>query len=122
EAADECALLTVRDTGVGLDPEFRRRIFGRFEQGRPTVAHPSGSGIGLSLVKELVEAHAGSIEVESVPGRGSQFVVSLPLIAPPWVGTRATAPSSSLQPADFGVRTEEPRDVRVVQPPVTFNA
>ena len=71
--------LEVRDTGVGIDAEFRARIFGRFEQGRPAVrGGMRGSGIGLSLVKELVEAHEGRVSVDSTPGSGSVFTLLFP--------------------------------------------
>lgn len=73
----------VHDTGVGIDEEFRTRIFGRFEQGRPAVrGGMRGSGIGLSLVKELVEAHEGRVMVDSTPGNGSVFTLLLPKSLP----------------------------------------
>lgn len=71
--------LTVEDSGVGIAPEELPRLFNRFHRVKGAAARSyEGTGIGLSLVKELVEAHAGFIRVESEPGRGSRFIVSLP--------------------------------------------
>jgi CheY-like chemotaxis protein len=73
--------LEVRDDGVGIDPEFLPHVFERFRQGdsSPTRAH-GGLGIGLAIVRHLVEAHGGSVAAAS-PGRGqgSVFTVDLPL-------------------------------------------
>lgn len=74
------AEISVRDTGIGIPPENIPYIFDRFYQGEGSASRPrTGTGIGLSLVKELVELHRGKIEVESVPGFGSEFTVRLPL-------------------------------------------
>lgn len=71
--------LHVRDTGIGIDEEFKKRIFGRFEQGRaPVRSGARGSGLGLSLVKDLSEAHGGRAGVASNRGGGSTFSVILP--------------------------------------------
>ena len=66
---------TVKDTGVGIAPEKLARIFERFYQ---ASEGRKGSGIGLSLVKCLVEKHHGSISVESKPNQGSEFRIELP--------------------------------------------
>lgn len=80
---DRRVCIRIKDTGPGIGPEDRERIFDRFYQvdGTSTRAH-EGTGIGLSLAKELVELHNGTIEVQSEPGFGSEFMVSLPLTAP----------------------------------------
>lgn len=70
------AEITVRDTGVGIEPEKLPHIFDRFYQ---ADSGQTGTGIGLSLVKELVELHRGEVYVESQPGFGSTFTVRLPL-------------------------------------------
>jgi signal transduction histidine kinase len=71
--------IAVRDTGIGIDDDLKKRLFGRFEQGRPSVhAGARGSGIGLSIVKELAEAHGGEVSVDSPRGGGSVFRVLLP--------------------------------------------
>jgi two-component system, OmpR family, sensor kinase len=72
------ARLVVRDRGVGLSAADQLRIFERFEQA--VTEHPrSGFGVGLWLVRNLVEAHRGSIEVESTLGSGATFTVRLAL-------------------------------------------
>lgn len=72
----------VRDTGIGMDPELVQRVF-RFEerQSRPGTEGERGSGFGLVLVKELVDSRGGSLEVESVPGRGTTVRLWLPRAA-----------------------------------------
>lgn len=71
--------ITVGDEGSGIEPEERSRIFERFyRQPKHSTAGPPGSGIGLALVKEIVAQHGGDIEVESKPGRGSQFSLEFP--------------------------------------------
>jgi len=70
-------VFTVRDTGLGLRPEQIESVFDRFVQDDPTKG---GLGIGLALVKGLVEAHGGSVSAQSDgPGRGSLFAVRLPV-------------------------------------------
>ena len=72
----------VLDTGVGIPAEQQAAIFDRFYQAEGGANHPSpGTGIGLALVKELVELHEGSVELRSEPGQGSEFWVNLPLNA-----------------------------------------
>ncbi len=77
-AADrERATLTVTDTGIGITEAQLPHIFERFWRGtNPTGA--TGSGIGLAVVAELVRGHNGDITVQSTPGKGTAFVVSLP--------------------------------------------
>jgi signal transduction histidine kinase len=71
--------VSVRDTGIGIPAEELERIFQEFEQvGDPTRAH-EGTGLGLALVKKLVEAHGGCIRVESAVGRGSTFTFTVPI-------------------------------------------
>ena len=71
--------LRVTDTGIGIPPEFQSLLFERFYRvpGAQGRTH-EGTGIGLSLVNELVKQHGGSIRVESRPGEGSCFTVTLP--------------------------------------------
>jgi two-component system, OmpR family, sensor kinase len=70
--------LAVRDAGIGIAPEDQERIFGRFEQGATPAGRNAGFGVGLWLVRSLVEVHGGEISVSSVPERGSTFTVRLP--------------------------------------------
>jgi signal transduction histidine kinase len=72
------ARLQVRDTGIGIRPDELPRIWDRLFRG-DTSRTERGLGLGLSLVKAVVEAHGGTVEVESDPGKGSVFTVSLPI-------------------------------------------
>jgi signal transduction histidine kinase len=71
-------LLSVSDSGVGISPEDQERVFQRFERGDPN-ARESGAGLGLALVKSLVELHGGSVELESAPGQGTKATCRIPL-------------------------------------------
>jgi signal transduction histidine kinase/PAS domain-containing protein len=72
--------LAVRDTGIGISAEEQSHIFERFHRIEGTPGRSfEGSGIGLALVQELTKQHQGSLRVESVPGKGSTFLVSIPL-------------------------------------------
>ncbi len=76
-----CIEVEVEDTGEGIPADFMPHIWERFRQADATATRRHGGlGIGLSLVKELVEAHGGRIEAESEVGRGSRFNVRLPVI------------------------------------------
>ncbi len=74
--ADRDVTLEVRDRGIGIAPEAMEDIFAPFHRTAPDVA--PGTGLGLSVVRRIVQAHGGTIEVESMPGRGSLFRVRLP--------------------------------------------
>src|SRR2546427_217046 len=76
--APAAAVLQVRDPATGIPPDELPRIFDRLFRGDTSRAE-RGLGLGLSLVKAVVEAHGGTVEVSSEPGRGSVFTVSLPL-------------------------------------------
>ena len=72
------AVVTVRDEGPGMDEATLRRVFEKFYQGDTTHAS-EGNGLGLSLVKRIVDLCQGKVEVDSAPGQGSTFTVRLPL-------------------------------------------
>jgi signal transduction histidine kinase len=75
--------LEVVDHGIGIERRDQTKIFEKFYRaGDPLVHNTKGSGLGLSLVRHISEAHGGDIEVESTPGRGSKFTLSLPLSPP----------------------------------------
>ena len=70
----------VKDTGIGIAQEDQKKIFNAFEQGasnRPGVTHAKGTGLGLSICSGLVAAMGGRIEMESAPGKGSEFRFAL---------------------------------------------
>lgn len=76
------AMLEVRDYGIGINPQDLERIFGKFERA-VSVRQYGGLGLGLFIVRQLVEALGGAITVESQPGEGAAFRVVLPLAGPP---------------------------------------
>lgn len=70
----------VADTGIGIPPEDQPRVFDRFYRAANTAAGYEGSGLGLSIVRSIVEAHGGRIWIESSPGGGSTFTTVLPAL------------------------------------------
>lgn len=69
----------VSDTGIGMSGDECRRVWDRFYRTHASQKFAKGTGLGLSIAKELVEMHRGTIEAESEPGKGTRFVVRLPL-------------------------------------------
>jgi signal transduction histidine kinase len=80
-AHGEEILLTITDTGGGIPPELHSRLFDRY-QSSVALRQETGAGLGLFIVKTLVEAHGGRVEVRSTPGEGTTFAVFLPAAAP----------------------------------------
>ena len=72
-------VVSVRDTGVGIPAQDHERIFERFTRGENTLSiEAGGTGVGLAIVRSLVEAHGGKVWVESEPGMGSTFTFTVP--------------------------------------------
>ena len=72
--------LEVEDHGIGIPPKEQLKIFEKFYRvGDPLVHNTKGSGLGLSLVRHIVQAHGGQVAVESAPGHGSKFIIILPV-------------------------------------------
>ena len=80
ERLDRDAVIRVRDSGPGLSPEDNARLFGRFQRlsAKPTAGE-SSTGLGLSIVKRIVDLHSGRIVAEPAPGGGTVFTIALPL-------------------------------------------
>ena len=95
-------VIRVRDTGIGIEPELLPKVFDLFVQGERSAGRPhEGGGIGLSLVRNLVELHGGTITAHSQgPDMGSEFVVRLPAI--PKV-------QAEREPSPQPIRPEAPR-------------
>jgi two-component system sensor histidine kinase SenX3 len=76
---DGLITVTVRDHGVGIPDEARERLFEKFYRvNNPELQNVAGTGIGLYLVRQVVEGHGGEVKVESQPGAGSAFEIDLP--------------------------------------------
>ena len=84
--------LWVRDTGSGVDPADRDRIFERFARGRAGRRRSDGAGLGLSIVRAIAAGHHGWVELDSHPGRGATFTIVLPRARHGQVGDAATVP------------------------------
>ncbi len=106
------AVLQVRDSGVGIAPDLMPRIFDLFTQAERSLARSQGGlGIGLCLVQRLVEMHGGKVAIYSALGRGSEFVVRLPVAltdqprsaSPPTEKAKPTGPSLRVLVVDDNV-------------------
>jgi len=98
------AVLRVRDSGVGIAPDLMPRIFTLFTQADQSLARSQGGlGIGLALVQRLVEMHEGRVEASSTLGKGSEFVVRLPVVSPPQ-RQAPSPPTETAQPTGPSLR------------------
>jgi len=105
------AVIAVRDTGMGINPQQLPFIFDRFWQADSSTQRKfQGAGIGLSLVKELVEAHGGSVGAESTLGRGTTMIVRLPLATSADVAAVADAKAVAATDDDATSQPAEPKD------------
>lgn len=104
------AVLEVADTGAGLDPDLVPRVFDLFVQGDRSLDREAGGlGLGLTLVKSLVERHGGTVQAFSAGrDRGARFSVRLPAIEPPAVSPDRSAPEEE-------VRVDRPRRILIIE-------
>jgi signal transduction histidine kinase len=82
DAIDDVVHMQVRDTGAGIAPEQLPRIFDKFYRADNQQADSEGTGLGLAIAKTIVEAHTGTIAVDSTPGIGTTFTIELPAAYP----------------------------------------
>jgi signal transduction histidine kinase len=80
EARADQLVICVRDSGPGINPDEQEKIFTPFYRGDQGRRIKQGMGLGLSIARDLVDAHGGTIELESSPGKGSQFTVLIPQV------------------------------------------
>lgn len=92
------ARVSVQDQGVGIAPEALPRLFERFYRVQGTEERAPGVGLGLSIAKALVEAHGGTLTVESVHGQGSTFCFTLPYRGPASAEEEAQADGATCPP------------------------
>ncbi|HUC31559.1 MAG TPA: HAMP domain-containing sensor histidine kinase [Candidatus Paceibacterota bacterium] len=94
ERAGTAARISVEDSGSGIAPEELPHIFERFYRIENGTAATPGTGLGLNICREIIEAHGGKITVESEWGKGSRFIICLPLSPP--AGESAPLPASAI--------------------------
>jgi two-component system OmpR family sensor kinase len=82
--SDGYATLAVADDGPGLEPEVAAKVFEPFYRADKSRARETGgAGLGLAIVAAIVEAHHGTVRLDTSPGRGATFTVTLPLLGTP---------------------------------------
>jgi signal transduction histidine kinase len=92
--------LSVRDTGCGMPPEVMRRIFDPYfsTKSGPDSSGKGGTGLGLSMCRDIIEAHHGRIRVDSAVGKGTAFTIKLPAVVPAAPIVAPTIPLPTSQP------------------------
>lgn len=74
-------IIKIQDNGIGIEPKYHKKIFNKFFQVQDTLSKTETStGLGLTITKEFVKLHGGSIKVESEPNKGSTFIITLPAV------------------------------------------
>ncbi len=93
--SDNQALIHVQDTGIGIAPFEQTQIFDRFYRvNSDRSRHTGGSGLGLAIAKAIVQAHQGSLQVQSKLGKGSTFIIRLPLGVTPHQSVYSSSPQN----------------------------
>jgi two-component system OmpR family sensor kinase len=103
------AVVAVEDNGLGIPAADIDRLFERYFRGS-NVSGIVGTGVGLNLVKMVVDLHGGEILVESTEGKGSRFTVRLPIAPAPPIDIPATAPKSVPEPERAEEQSGEPAE------------
>ncbi|KPQ38113.1 MAG: two component signal transduction system hybrid histidine kinase / response regulator [Phormidium sp. OSCR] len=92
-------LVTVSDTGIGIPADKHQSIFESFEQADGSTSRDyGGTGLGLAVTKQLVELHGGTLTVQSIVGKGSQFTFSLPVVTPEQLAASQMASPTQVKP------------------------
>jgi len=113
--------VTVADTGIGIATGDHARVFEEFQQVGDPALRQSGTGLGLALTRRLIEAHGGSIDLESAPGHGSRFTMRLPITtdvgtpSPQEPPTVAAAPRRGGTSGDVLVVEDDPSAARLLR-------
>ena len=79
EQREDCLMICIGDNGIGIDEETLQVLFERYYRGTTTKQHSEGTGLGMAITKSLIEAHGGTIEVESEQNEGTRFKVYIPI-------------------------------------------
>jgi heavy metal sensor kinase len=96
QSDEDLVHISIADTGIGIPQEDQERIFGRFYRvDRARSRETGGSGLGLSIAKAVATAYGGDIRVDSAPGAGSTFTITLPLALPEQTPDHAAEPSDT---------------------------
>jgi CheY-like chemotaxis protein len=93
-------VVSISDTGTGMGPEVKQRLFDPFF----TTKGKAGTGMGLAVSFGIIRRHEGTIDVESEPGRGTTFKISLPKVANPVATASVQSPQSEILPSEDKVR------------------
>jgi signal transduction histidine kinase len=105
ESGGEC-VVEIRDHGPGIPVREQAQVFEKFYRGMSTGRHVAGSGMGLSIAREIIELHGGRAWIESRPGNGVSFFAAIPLAGP--------ADAKKIKPEPVGV-TETIKDSETVK-------
>jgi signal transduction histidine kinase len=109
EAGEEFVEVSVRDHGVGIAPEFAKRLFSRYERYEKTSGKIIGTGLGLAIARQIVEMHGGRIWVDTTIGNGSDFRFTLPMTLPKASGGEGLAAGPVGPPPNPALRATLPR-------------